>query len=270
MSENTIVTYHQATTWGPNFRCSQRTADHLDWTKNNLPKGATLRILQPPYNVGYKPSAGTHDRDAVLDVEISGMTWDAAQRFLRAHRWAAWIRTPAQGFTLHIHMVSVGANLNMVGSLVPAQLVDYRNHAFGLAGMHEPNSDRTWHPDPILPFKTELLDRDAPHNQQPPSSPWDSGNVWVKLLRRRFNGQQIRDSDSIRRVQYRLLRHPDIPARAVEITGRWDAGTVSAVMFFQRRVFDAEHPDNRDGLHLTNRQTNRLMGRHGAYNVIEE
>lgn len=267
MGESTIVTYHQPTSWGPNFRCTQRTADHLDWTKSELPKGATLQIIQPPYNTGFALSAGTHDKDAVLDVRITGMTWPQAQRFLRAHRWAAWVRTPAQGFSLHIHMVSVGCNLNMVGYLVPGQLADYRAHKTGLAG-HAP--DNTWHPDPILPFKSELLTRDTPRPKPPPKSPWESGKVYVERLRRRFEGEQIRDSDSIRRVQYRLLHHPNVPARAVEINGRWDAGTVSAVKYFQRMVFEAKHPENRDGLHLTNRQTNRLMGRNGQYEVIEE
>ena len=45
----------------------------------------------------------------------------------------------------------LGFNLSgrTVGVFVPGQLVDYFNHAFGLAGQHEPNSDKSWFPPDI-------------------------------------------------------------------------------------------------------------------------
>ncbi len=114
---NEIITYNQATSWGPNFRCTRRTAIHLNWTKQNLPRGTSLRIIQPSYNVGYEPSAGTHDKDAVFDVEVMGMEWYAGQRVLRDLFWADWVRMPPL-FSFHHHMASLGCNLQMVGLYV--------------------------------------------------------------------------------------------------------------------------------------------------------
>ncbi len=124
---NEIIVYNQATSWGPNFRCTRRTAIHLNWTKSQLPKGTSLRVIQPSYNVGYEPSAGTHNEDAVFDTEIVGMGWDESQRFYRNHYWADWVRSPPT-FTWHHHMISLGCNLKMVGFLVPGQIDDYRHY----------------------------------------------------------------------------------------------------------------------------------------------
>ncbi len=95
-----IITYNQATSWGPNFRCTRRTAIHLNWTKQQLPAGVSLRIIQPCYHVGYLPSAGTHDKDAVLDTELVGMDWWLGQRLYRNCFWAAWVRYPPTMFKL--------------------------------------------------------------------------------------------------------------------------------------------------------------------------
>ncbi len=103
---NEIIRYNQATSWGPNFRCTRRTAIHLNWTKLELPSGTYLRIIQPSYNVGYAPSAGTHDKDAVFDVEVVGMEWYAGQRVLRNLFWADWVRYPPT-FSWHHHMASL-------------------------------------------------------------------------------------------------------------------------------------------------------------------
>jgi len=140
-----IILYPQPNIYGNRFRCSKRTAAHLDRTKARLKvKGCTLRIIQGSYNTGVKISKGTHDYDAVLDVQIVGMTWIEAQHFLRAEGWAAFIRSPPL-FTYHIHMISLGYTTK-VGSLVPGQVASYYNHTSGLIGeVHDP----TWHPDPI-------------------------------------------------------------------------------------------------------------------------
>src|SRR5262245_31123477 len=84
---------------GRRFDAGNRTAAHLRWTIRRLAKrrpDARLEIIKPCYVVippGHDdPSAGTHDGDGVLDVEVHGMRWMAAQKFLRKAGWAAWWR----------------------------------------------------------------------------------------------------------------------------------------------------------------------------------
>lgn len=139
--------------YGSRFQCSKRTGAHLDKTKSRLAKrgkGEKLVIIQGSYNTGVEASAGTHDKDAVLDVRIDGMDWYEAQRFLRELGWAAWVRTPAQGFSYHIHMVSLPKYklrwVRPVGIYVPGQVNQYYNHTDGLAGV---GADNTWHPNSI-------------------------------------------------------------------------------------------------------------------------
>lgn len=144
MSAAALVT---TTIAGRTFRCTRRTEAHLLWTIQRLAKvhpEARLVIIQTCYNTGVEASAGTHDFDAVFDVEIVGLSWADAQRFLRVHGWAAWVRQPPT-FTFHIHMVSLGYP-GKVGIFVPGQVADYYNHRSGLSG-HV--ADNTWHPDDI-------------------------------------------------------------------------------------------------------------------------
>jgi hypothetical protein len=137
---------------GRKFKCTRRTYAHLVWTIERLehlhPK-AYLRIIQTSYNTGVAASAGTHDFDAAFDVEIVGLDWWSAQRFLRAHGWAAWVRLPP-AFGWHIHMISIpkgGRSFpQKVGIYVPGQLVDYYNHTFGLKNQHNVDLDKSWFP----------------------------------------------------------------------------------------------------------------------------
>ena len=149
--EGRIIYYSQPNVYGTYFKCSKRTAAHLDHTKSELKKrGKSLKIIQGCFNTGVDASAGTHDGDAVLDVEIFGMDWYQAQKFLRSLGWAAWVRTPAQGFSYHIHMVSLPDYkykfVAKVGQYVPGQVTSYYNHTSGLIGEAP---DITWHPDVI-------------------------------------------------------------------------------------------------------------------------
>lgn len=150
------ITYRKPNVFGSSFQCGQRTAAHIDATQMRLEvvrPGAELQIIQGCYNTGVAASAGTHDFDAVLDVQlvINGglVDWDWSQRFLRESGWAAWHRTPAQGFGHHIHMVSLGYAPAPVGEFVPGQVDDYYRHAFGLKGMHDSGSDPSWFPQDI-------------------------------------------------------------------------------------------------------------------------
>jgi hypothetical protein len=113
-------------------------------------KQYSLRIIQGSFNTTVEVSAGTHDYDAVLDIEIVGMSWYDAQRWLRSQGWAAWVRTPAQGFSYHIHMISIPTYkqrwVARVGEYVPGQIDDYYAHEDGLAGG---GHDNTWFPSSI-------------------------------------------------------------------------------------------------------------------------
>lgn len=144
---NEVIT---VTIGGKTFRAGRRTAAHLEWTIERLAKvhpGARLVILQTCYHTGVSASAGTHDKDGVLDVWIEGLPPLTAQRFLRRHGWAAWYRTPIPGlWGPHIHMVSLGVDEDHVGFLVPGQIEDYYHHRTGLKG-HA--ADNSWHPPDI-------------------------------------------------------------------------------------------------------------------------
>lgn len=146
-----LITYSQTTASGRTFRCSRRTAAHLDYTKKRLEQlhpGARLVIIQGCYNQGVELSKGTHDYDAVLDVMIVGLDWWAAQQFLRACGWAAWYRHTgawASSSSWHIHMVSLGY-VARVGIYVPGQVDDYYRHTFGLKDQHNTDLDKSWFP----------------------------------------------------------------------------------------------------------------------------
>lgn len=136
---------------GKTFRAGRRTAAHLLWTIARLKAkhpGTTLEVIQPCYNTGVAASAGTHDKDGVLDVRIVGLPWLAAQGFLRSSGWAAWWRhsgTWEAESMWHIHMVSLGCP-GPLGIYVPGQIDDYYAHRDGLADhAHDP----TWHPADI-------------------------------------------------------------------------------------------------------------------------
>ena len=132
---------------GKTFRAGRRTAAHLAATDEALrAKSKWLRIIQPCYNTGVDASAGTHDGDGCLDVEVVGMSWEDGQAELRALGWAAWFRPYTPGlWGSHIHMVSLGCP-GPVGVYVPGQVADYYAHRSGLKG-HAP--DPSWHPRDI-------------------------------------------------------------------------------------------------------------------------
>lgn len=155
---------------GRTFRCSRRTRAHLNHTiarlKDKHPT-ARLHVIQGCYNTAIAASAGTHDYDCVVDVEIQGLSWDRAQAFMRWTGWAAWHRTKAQGFSGdHIHAISLppsGTNTPTltnivwqfrsrsleVGAFVPPQVDDYYAHALGLKGQHRAGSDDSPFPKDI-------------------------------------------------------------------------------------------------------------------------
>lgn len=160
---------------GFGMRTSGWHAAHLKYTIARLAKehpGARLQIIQGTFSDGVY-SAGTHDKDMVDDVRILGMPgktekdrWWAGQKFLRRCGWAAWFRhtgTWLKQSAWHFHIISIPPGLKgrpslaqvvaafknlgvQVGEYVPAQVVDYFRHTFGLKNQHNPDADKSWFP----------------------------------------------------------------------------------------------------------------------------
>ncbi|WP_018350441.1 hypothetical protein [Longispora albida] len=89
-------------------RVNQRTADMLAAADAMITSSITLS--QGSYTTEDPTSAGTHDGGGVVDINVDGLT--SAQRWkmvkaLRTVGFAAWLRTPAQGFPYHVHAVAV-------------------------------------------------------------------------------------------------------------------------------------------------------------------
>lgn len=103
-------------------------------TKDMLVQAATLYgsnfgLTQGSYNAGgVAASAGTHDGGGVVDVSVYD---DKMLKALRQVGFAAWHRTPAEGFAHHIHAVAIG-DKEMAPS-AKDQVTSYFNGRNGLA-----------------------------------------------------------------------------------------------------------------------------------------
>lgn len=125
-------------------RMDARTRDML--VEARRISGLPLRITQGGFNAGgVSASAGTHDGGGVLDISVRDL--DAVERELAVRRlrqvgFAAWLRTPAQGFVYHIHCVAVGCP-----SLSPAaarQVTAYLKGRNGLANNGPDDGDQLY------------------------------------------------------------------------------------------------------------------------------
>lgn len=141
---------------GVRFTGSMRTVCHAAWLMEEAKKdGLTWQVIQPPYNSGVSASAGTHDLDAASDSRLLGIGWPEGQVWLRKRGLDCWWRHTGSWSSpsaWHFHGFPEPAGFKFatsVGIFLPAQLVDYHNHAFGLAGMHVPGSDHSWYPPNI-------------------------------------------------------------------------------------------------------------------------
>jgi len=165
-------TLSRRTMFGRTFTATARTWAHLEHTVAELKSSypfAYMVVFQTCYHTGYAPSAGTHDKDGVLDVKIVGLGWWDAQLFLRRCGWAAWFRHTGEWSdesAWHIHMASIPEGLTNtpsladveraysragieVGVYVPAQIDDYCAHSLGLAGQHRAGADTSRFPRDI-------------------------------------------------------------------------------------------------------------------------
>lgn len=94
---------------------------------------------------GARASAGSHDLGGAIDLRTRGMSPTAKSkviRTMRARGWAAWVRTPAQGFTEeHIHAVLIADQ--PMSPLTKQQAREYVAGGDGLKGTR-----RDYHPRP--------------------------------------------------------------------------------------------------------------------------
>lgn len=102
--------------------------------------GAPFKLTQGSYSKGVAASAGTHDGGGVVDIGVT--TWSTERRWLavRALReagFAAWLRTPAEGFAYHIHACAIGDQ--EMAPLAVDQVADYFEGKNGLRG-HGPDT----------------------------------------------------------------------------------------------------------------------------------
>ncbi|MGH8876889.1 MAG: peptidoglycan-binding protein [Stackebrandtia sp.] len=108
-------------------------------------------LTQGSYTNSNPGSAGTHDGGGVIDIGVNAMSeterWEAIKA-LRTVGFAAWLRTPDDGFDYHIH--AVGVCESDLSPSAQAQVHDYYVGKNGLAN-HGPDNtpdeykvDFTW------------------------------------------------------------------------------------------------------------------------------
>lgn len=85
-------------------------------------------------------------------------------------------------------------------------------------------------------------------------SPWAEGVVYLGKLHK-----GTKDSDSVRRLQYRLIHHKEFNASKVRLTGNYGLSTKEAIQRWQRNVSTVDGP--RDGASLSHAQASKLFGR---------
>jgi len=116
-----------------------RTADMLRAADGMLSWSITL--TQGSYNSSNPDSAGTHDGGGVVDISVSSLSttqrWQTVHA-LRTVGFAAWLRTPSDGFAYHIH--ANGISDPDMSQSARNQVHDYY---FGKNGLANHNADNT-------------------------------------------------------------------------------------------------------------------------------
>lgn len=110
-----------------------------------------ITLTQGSYHPGTGASAGTHDCGGAVDLNIGGVSTTNRWRIVKALRsvgFAAWLRTPAQGFAYHIHAVAIN-DADLAPSAQP-QVYDYYRGRNGLARHGADNTPKAYR----APFRT--------------------------------------------------------------------------------------------------------------------
>ncbi|MEV0645990.1 peptidoglycan-binding protein [Phytomonospora sp. NPDC050363] len=101
----------------------------------------SITLTQGSYTSSNPDSAGTHDGGGVVDIGVSSLSTTQRWQLVKALRqvgFAAWLRTPDQGFAYHIHAVAV-ADPDL-SKQAQAQVHDYY---FGKNGLASHAADNT-------------------------------------------------------------------------------------------------------------------------------
>lgn len=112
-------------------RVNVRTQVMLDRARGLMSSSGQFRLTQGSYNSGVSASAGTHDGGGVVDIDTGGLNVNATLLALRRAGFAAWFRTPNEGFAYHIHAVAIGDREMSSGAR--SQVADYFRGRNGLA-----------------------------------------------------------------------------------------------------------------------------------------
>lgn len=160
-----------------------------------------------------------------------------------------------QWSTCHMSHISVHAGV----TVAEGQQIGLSGNTGNTTGPHVHYEERT---TPFRYANQDIKPRLASQTNTPKDDPkWGHGDVYVRML---HNG--AKDSDSVRRLQQRLIDHVRVPAKGLKVTGNWDDHTHNAVRYWQKQVF-AGQKGPRDGDSMSNGQANALFG--PAFRVIE-
>lgn len=97
--------------------------------------GGKFTLTQGSYNRGVGASAGTHDGGGVVDIAVNAYSSSRRKDLVEALRragFAAWLRTPAEGFQYHVHACAIGDR--EMASAARSQVAAYFAGRNGLAG----------------------------------------------------------------------------------------------------------------------------------------
>ena len=120
-------------TWWRGGNFDQRSIDML--TEAERISGIPIVVTQGSYSGTVAASAGTHAGGGAVDLDVDGLDSDEIGRLIQGLRrvgWAAWLRTPAQGFAYHIHGIAVACE--DLSSGAEYQVAEYFAGRNGLAG----------------------------------------------------------------------------------------------------------------------------------------
>ena len=107
--------------------------------------GHKFTVTQGSYQGGRGEvnSAGTHDGGGAVDINVGSWSSSTRNRVVLALRkagFAAWLRTPSDGFAYHIHAVAIGDREMSSGA--KSQIQQWREDTNGLANhAHDPYPD---------------------------------------------------------------------------------------------------------------------------------
>lgn len=114
--------------------------------------GITFYCYQGSYSTSVEASGSTHAGGGVLDLNVpGGKDPNAVTRQLRNAGFAAWYRTPSQGFTPHIHAVDIGnTKLSYDAGL---QVGNYNSGGSGLWPLLADNDPQPFRPTPTTYYQ---------------------------------------------------------------------------------------------------------------------